>query len=119
MITPALDGMAYNLNGSDPSGKMYNWTCGFYDSLSTRYPGQDDLIRNWKKKFHRLCPNGVKNCFWAQGEYASQSKYPWNIPFYMCVLFVCLLQLCMQDGFKTITDNILCIFWYLISNYIM
>ena len=76
MITPALDGMAYNLNGSDPSGKMYNWTCGFYDSLSTRYPGQDELIRNWKKKFHRLCPIGVKNCFWAQGEYASQSKSP-------------------------------------------
>lgn len=75
MVTPALDGAPYNLNGSDPSGKMYNWTCGFYDSLSDRFPGQDDQIKLWRQKFHRTCPNGVKNCFWAQAQYATQSNH--------------------------------------------
>jgi len=73
MVTPALDGAIYNLNGSDTTGKMYNWTCGFYDSLSDRFPGQDEQIKMWQQKFHRMCPIGVKNCFWAQAQYATQN----------------------------------------------
>ena len=47
------------------TGVRYNHSCEEYDSLAT--PGADPFVR--------ICPLGVKSCFYITGKYGDQSGF--------------------------------------------
>jgi len=51
----------FRKEGTPPGKKMYNHTCDIADET-----GLDD--QRWVRK----CPEGVKSCFWAKGNYEKQ-----------------------------------------------
>jgi hypothetical protein len=55
----------YFRNSTPPGKKMYNFTCDIVNKVPG---GLDD-------KWIRKCPPGTKSCFYAQGNYDSQSKF--------------------------------------------
>merc|ERR1712073_233642 len=56
------DNDVYGSYGVEPGMKRYNHSCEEYDSLPT--PGADPFVR--------ICPLGVKSCFYITGKYGDQ-----------------------------------------------
>ena len=54
----------YGSYGLEPGMKRYNHSCEEYDSLNS--PADDPFVR--------ICPLGVKSCFYITGKYGDQSN---------------------------------------------
>ena len=63
MLQVSPDNDVYGSYGLSPGMKRYNHSCSEYDSLGE--PAADPFLR--------ICPLGVKSCFYITGKYGDQS----------------------------------------------
>ena len=81
MVDPIAELFPYNLESSDPEGKMYNESCTLFATYQIEHP---DSMKKWV----RPCPLNVKSCFWAEGSYQGESKFGPEISKTLLNLFI-------------------------------